>query len=171
MGKRYSSSFRERMVRRLSGPKRVTANSLSREVGIAQATLSRWLRDSGNVVDMTRPSRKQEKSAVRKEWTGKEKLRVLVEASSLTDAELGEYLRREGLYESDVHRWRTEAEGALGGRGGGGGEERKRIKALERELRRKESALAEAAALLVLKKKAQEIWGEEGNTTARRSGE
>jgi len=31
---------------------------------------------------------------------------------------------------------------------------------LERELRRKEAALAETAALLVLKKKADLIWGE-----------
>ena len=39
-------------------------------------------------------------------------------------------------------------------------EEKKRIKALERDLRRKEKALAEAAALLVLRKKAEAIWGD-----------
>ncbi len=38
----------------------------------------------------------------------------------------------------------------------------KRIKALERELKRKEKALAETAALLVLRKKAQAIWGDGG---------
>ena len=32
---------------------------------------------------------------------------------------------------------------------------------MERELRRKDKALAETAALLVLKKKAQAIWGDE----------
>ena len=37
---------------------------------------------------------------------------------------------------------------------------KRKIKALERELVRKEKALAETAALLVLKKKAQEIWGD-----------
>ncbi|MBF8661884.1 hypothetical protein IRZ79_21700, partial [Pseudomonas putida] len=35
----------------------------------------------------------------------------------------------------------------------------KRIEQLERELRRKEKALAETAALLVLRKKANAIWG------------
>jgi transposase len=35
-----------------------------------------------------------------------------------------------------------------------------RIKQLEKELARKEKALAEAAALLILSKKAQAIWGE-----------
>jgi hypothetical protein len=37
----------------------------------------------------------------------------------------------------------------------------KRVKELERELRRKEAALAEAAALLMLRKKADAIWGTE----------
>lgn len=37
---------------------------------------------------------------------------------------------------------------------------RKRIRNLEKELHRKEKALAEAATLLVLQKKAQAIWGD-----------
>jgi transposase len=44
-------------------------------------------------------------------------------------------------------------------------EDAKRIKKLERELRRKEKALAEAAALLVLQKKVQAIWGDEDDDT------
>ena len=39
-------------------------------------------------------------------------------------------------------------------------DDKKRIGALEKELRRKEKALAEAAALLILRKKAQAIWGD-----------
>ena len=38
-------------------------------------------------------------------------------------------------------------------------DEKKRVKDLERELARKDRALAETAALLVLRKKAQAIWG------------
>ena len=37
---------------------------------------------------------------------------------------------------------------------------RKKVRALERELQRKEKALAETAALLILSKKARAIWGE-----------
>ncbi len=40
--------------------------------------------------------------------------------------------------------------------------ERSRARTLERELKRKEQALAEAAALLVLTKGAEAIWGERG---------
>ena len=43
--------------------------------------------------------------------------------------------------------------------------DRKRIKQLERELARKDKALAEAAALLVLQKKVQAIWGDEDDDT------
>ena len=39
-------------------------------------------------------------------------------------------------------------------------QEKKRVKELEKELRRKESALAETAALLTLRKKARAIWGD-----------
>jgi hypothetical protein len=39
--------------------------------------------------------------------------------------------------------------------------DQKRIRELEKELRRKERALAETAALLVLRKKAAAIWGEQ----------
>ena len=39
---------------------------------------------------------------------------------------------------------------------------KKRIQQLERELARKEKALAEAAALMILRKKAEAIWGPRG---------
>ena len=39
--------------------------------------------------------------------------------------------------------------------------DKKRIKELERELKRKDAALAETAALLVLRKKLNAYWGED----------
>jgi hypothetical protein len=47
--------------------------------------------------------------------------------------------------------------------------EAKRVKELERELRRKEKALAETAALLVLRKKAEALWGAEDASTESNS--
>jgi hypothetical protein len=46
----------------------------------------------------------------------------------------------------------------------------KRIRALEKEINRKDKALAETAALLVLKKKVQEIWGDEDDPTVGSNG-
>jgi hypothetical protein len=47
--------------------------------------------------------------------------------------------------------------------------ERKRVRELERELRRKEKALAETAALLVLQGKVQALWAAEDAPTGHSS--
>jgi transposase-like protein len=99
-----------------------------------------------------------------KSWTAEEKLRVLAEAHGLTGEPLGELLRREGVHEAQLRAWRDVAAGALAeaspsAKATTAGERRhaaaaaKQVKELQRELRRKEKALAEAAALLVLEKK------------------
>ena len=48
--------------------------------------------------------------------------------------------------------------------------QRHRIKELEREVRRKDKALAEVTALLVLKKKLEAIWGDGDDDTPTTSG-
>jgi transposase len=45
------------------------------------------------------------------------------------------------------------------------------VRELEKQLRRKDKALAEAAALLVLQKKVQTIWGDEDDDTKPKSEE
>jgi hypothetical protein len=58
---------------------------------------------------------------------------------------------------------------AGGGGSRAGGADPRRIQELERELRRKDKALAETAALLVLKKKLQTIWGDADDSTDAQS--
>ena len=90
----------------------------------------------------------------------------------LSEEELGAFLRREGIHESQLEEWRAKATeaatGALKAPHAKRSErtpEARRIKELERELLRKDKALAEVAALLALKKKVQEIWGDEDDDT------
>jgi transposase len=45
------------------------------------------------------------------------------------------------------------------------------VRELEKQLRRKDKALAEAAALLVLQKKARALWGDEDDDTSPRNDE
>jgi transposase len=176
MGRVYSVAFKERMVRRLVGPGAWSANALAGEVGVPQTVLSRWVREASNVGGMKKPPHDRPTPSTRKQWTAREKLRVVIEAAALSEEALGEFLRREGLHEADLQRWRETAVTALGGaardskvRAHERAQEARRVQALERELRRKEKALAEAAALLVLKKKVQEIWGDEADATDGRS--
>ncbi len=107
-----------------------------------------------------------------RQWSAAEKLQVVVEATALSDDELGEFLRRKGLHASQLEEWHRLATEALSGpkKRARKSPEARRNKELEKELRRKEKALAEVAALLVLKKKVQEIWGDEDDDTPTRSG-
>ncbi len=90
-------------------------------------------------------------------------------AAAIAETELGPFLRREGLHEDDLARFRDEVRNAavagLTASKKPRSDEQKRIKDLERELKRKEAALAETAALLVLRKKAGALWGGEGEDT------
>jgi transposase-like protein len=102
------------------------------------------------------------------DFSPEEKLRIVQQASQLQDAELGAFLRREGLHEADLAEWREQvSEGALAALAGRRQRttEQKRVRKLESELRRKEKALAEAAALLILAKKSRALWPEEDDDT------
>lgn len=108
------------------------------------------------------------------DWTSEEKLSVVIEAAALSDEELGAFLRRKGIHEAHLKEWRQMVLSGLEKRSVRSSKkptvEGRRIKELERELLRKEKALAEAAALLILKKKAQAIWGDGDDSTARKNG-
>ena len=160
---KYSAAFKAKMVQKMLGGR--SAHSLSGEVGVAQPTLSKWLRDAGSLPPVKR--RVQEEPAKTEgrrpdEWSAEEKLEAVLEAKRLSGLELGEFLRRRGLHEEQLRQWEAAAVDSLRGRKASAkSAESKRVKELERELRRKERALAEAAALLVLRKKAEALWGDE----------
>ena len=162
----YTNGFKARMVQRLAGPERISATALSKEVGVSQATLSRWLRQASTVAAMGGGQRKREGGAKSpRQWTAEEKLRVLNEAGKLSEDELGAFLRKEGLHTAQLEEWHKLATEALTGstKRAKKSPETRRIKELEKELLRKDRALAEVTALLALKKKAQEIWGDGGD--------
>lgn len=93
---------------------------------------------------------------------------MVLESAGLSEAELGEYCRRKGLFVEQIQEWRVACEQANASAPERNREEReqlkvvrKRIRELERESKRDKAALAEAAALLVLRKKIQAIWGKD----------
>ena len=103
-----------------------------------------------------------------KKWTPSEKLRVVIEAGRLDDAALGEFLRGEGLHDAQLNEWRAAAEAGLSPPSRSPkSSDAKRVEELEREILRKDKALAEAAALLILQKKVRELWGAGGDVTTR----
>ncbi len=83
---------------------------------------------------------------------------VVIETATLSEIDLSQYCREKGLYPEQVKSWRqacldgqTSATQQTQSERAQAKADKKRIRELERELNRKEKALAEAAALLVLR--------------------
>jgi len=170
----YSENFKRKMVQRMSGPHARSATSLAKETGVAQATLSRWLIQARTIRPMSKDDRDTPKpDPIRKERSAEDKMRLVLEASRLSDAELGAFLRREGLHEAELDEWRDAMMSGLKPPPSkhARSQEVRRVKQLEKELRRKDKALAEAAALLVLQKKVQDLWADEDDDTKKESDE
>lgn len=158
----YPEKFREEMVSKMLGPNAVSANALSKNAGVGQPTLSKWLRDAKMSGVSKKPKDKPSASVpAKRAWTAADKLRVIVAAAQLDEASLGEFLRREGLHESDLEAFRAEAMSGLSAEAArpASSSAMKEIKQLRRDLDRKQKALKEAEALLVLRKKLHALWG------------
>lgn len=161
----------------------MSAMALAAETGVSQTTLSKWLRGAATVAPKMARRDKQKTpptSSMRpQDLTAEEKVALVLEAAAVPEAELGAFLRRKGVHEAQLAEWRQQVtQSAVAAMRGPSKRDRKaanvearRVRDLERELARKEKALAEAAALLVLKKKAQAIWGDEDDDTDPRNDE
>lgn len=100
----YSEAVKAKTVREMLPPGAVSATALAAETGVNQSTLWRWLRQARTQGVLDQPAKK---------WTPPEKLRAVVEAGRLSDDELGEFLRREGLHEAQLKERRSAAEAIL----------------------------------------------------------
>ena len=179
----YSDMFKRKMVQKMTGPDAISATALSKQIDVSQTTLSQWLRQAGieppfgypNNCSDTVQKRPSVTGKSPKDWSPEEKLKAVVESAQLTDEQLGAYLRRKGLHETHLQQWRLQMLHGLSKRVSApkskvDAGQAKKIRGLEKELLRKDKALAETAALLVLKKKVQQIWGDEDDDTAGKNG-
>ena len=137
---------------RLLPPESASVAEVAREVGVAEQTLERWLSDA-----LSRPARERA-------WTAPARLEAVVATAAMDEAARGAWCREHGVYPQQLQQWRESATQALAApeevraspqqtR-----QDRRRIKELERELHRKDRALAETAALLVLSRKLEAVF-------------
>jgi transposase-like protein len=158
---RYSSQFKEAILNKLSQSS-LSVRKFAVQEGINISTLYSWQKQfntSGLSVTKVSSSDK---------WSSEEKFSVVLETATLSEVELSEYCRVKGLYPEQIKAWKL---ACIAGNTTTNQAKRvkttpeqksdkNRIKELERELRRKEKALAETAALLVLGKKFDAYWKE-----------
>jgi transposase len=156
---------KQSILNKMLSPNPPTVSALAKQEGISEATLYHWrkqLRQEGRPVPQ--PDRSSEN------WSAATQFAVVVETAALSETELAEYCRSKGLYPEQVKAWREAAISAQDSSAQAAADQqqlardyRKQIKRLEREMARKDKALAEAAALLILQKKMRALWegGEE----------
>lgn len=155
---RYSIGFRNSLLKKVLPPSNASVASVSKETGVSAATICLWMKKLKNG---SMDPRSGEIST-----TGRnalEKLNLLLKSRSLSGEELGKWLRENGLHSETLKLWEQEVREMMTDREkqykAEAKESKQRIRALEKELMRKEKALAEVAALLTLKKKADAYWG------------
>jgi len=165
MGIRQSTTFKVKAVERaLNRTDSETLEDIAQQFNIGNSTLTRWLSAArqNKLVPDAGDTRAREKSP--RDWTAEEKLQAIVDTAALSDEESGRYCREKGIFEHQIKQWKqvlmNQASPLRTDKLVAENRTLKQAnKQLQRELQRKEKALAEAAALLILKKKAQALFG------------
>jgi transposase len=89
-------------------------------------------------------------------------LEAVIATAAMDEAARSAWCREHGLYPSELDGWKQDAIAGLGEPRAASAvearQDRRRVKELERELHRKDKALAETAALLVLAKKMKAVF-------------
>ena len=149
---RYGQAFKDRAVARLLPPEGAALEVGAREVGVGVGTLEKWREDA-----QSRPARGRA-------WTAGARLEAVITTAAMSEAGKSAWCREHGVYPAELDKWRASCTTALADPEDARASpqatraDRKRIKELERDLRRKDRALAETAALLVLSKKVEAIF-------------
>ena len=160
----YSPERKAAVLTKMLPPNNMPLGQLAKEEGISQATLTKWRAEARAKGQFLPDANSGPES-----WTSRDKLAAVIETASMNAADLGEYCRRRGVYPEQLSVWREACERANDWERAATSritretkDDKRRIKELERDLARKEKALAEAAALMLLRKKAEAIWGRGG---------
>jgi transposase-like protein len=162
---RHSREFEDQALIKVRERGDRSVRSIAEELNMSEGTLRKWIgksnrKESASTTAATLPS-----DVAAASWSPAQRLLALQETHALTGADLHAWCRDKGLFEHQLKAWREafcsaapsesrESKTALR-------ELQVKHDKLQRELTRKEKALAEAAALLVLQKKYQALWEDE----------
>lgn len=154
----YSVRLKEVMVAKFLGGSDTRIGKFSRENGIPESSLRYWLRQSemGILGSMDKPKHFSN-------FTLSEKFALVLEYERLSEEERGNWLRKKGLKSFKLEQWKKELSTSLDVLDDKSKKrlENTKIKQLEKELQKKDKALAEASAILFAKKKLEAYFGVE----------
>jgi transposase-like protein len=151
----YSPERKEAVLKKMLPPNNRSIVALAKEEGISGPTLYNWRQQARNEGRLMPDADNTPEG-----WVSRDKFAAVLETAALSEAEKAEYCRQRGLYPEQLDAWRTACEQANDWSRASDKQakaasraDRKKMRQLEKELARKEKALAEAAALLILRKK------------------
>jgi transposase-like protein len=158
----YSQRHRERVLQKLltSGN---SQRQIASETGVGISTIQKWLRErrkTQGALSLSSTSKRPQ------DWTAEERLQALVETAPLSPEEKSAWCRSRGVHVQHLDNWKRDflvgaSQKSKTKRSVKNSKVQKKVRTLEKELHRKEKALAEASALLLLKKKVDAIWGDQ----------
>ena len=158
----YTEGFKERALSKVFSRGERTIQAVADELNISLYTLKNWMKKPVPETENPKPP----KAKRPQEWSAEERLRALHVSYGLSGEALNAWCREHGLFAHHLAEWK--AEFCTPSKPVNGRAEANEVRALkaenqrlERELTRKDKALAEAAALLVLQKKYRALLGEE----------
>jgi transposase len=154
-----SEEFRKSAVQKVLLRGNRTVKAVCDELGISTPTIYEWKRKYAKTPGMKNSERRPQ------DFSAEEKFQAVFEFEALAEENRGEFLRKSGLHTDHILQWRKAMQAGL--QPDSHSKETKaevsqlklRNKELEKDLTRKDRALAETTALLVLKKKADLLWG------------
>ena len=159
----YSPERREAVLKKMLPPNQRSIPDLAREEGIAEPTLYAWRTKARNEGRLMPDSNNTPQG-----WSSRDKFTAVLETATMSETEVAEYCRSKGIHTSQISAWREECMQANDWERESGAQLKsatkaadKRAQRLERELLRKDKALAETAALLVLRGKLNALYGED----------
>lgn len=149
----FSSEFKDAVVKRLLSRGSQSLGEFCSSNNLSVGNVTRWRAERANGSGMKSKSK----------YSGEQILKIISETHALNENELGLYLRKNGLHSAQLTEWRNDFLSSVGKQKSKENKKEERelqlkITTLEKNLKRKDAALAEASALLILQKKIQLIW-------------
>ena len=154
MPKKHTQGFKDQAVQKALARDGKSVKIIAQELNIGYSTLQKWLREY-KLVTHNKDSRRPQ------DWSRKQQFQALLDTASMDVEQCSQYCREKGIFPHHLDDWRdnfikSDKEPAPPGKADVTKLKKENV-ALQKELRRKEKALAETAALLVLQKKFQAL--------------
>jgi transposase-like protein len=160
MSSKYPEAFIEQALVKVYSRGQRSVKSVAEDLNVNHHTLKYWMKNKV-VTNKDAPTAREKRP---QDWTAAEQFAALQATHGLADEALQAWCREHGIFPHHLTNWEAAFCGEVKEPATSVREMRSlkdKVAKLEREIVRKNGALAEAAALLILQKKFRALWEDE----------